>query len=105
MKHPDYQTEIRELNLAYLMLAQKMLRSDRETALFRLGIDRAFAAYVEGLSVAKLVRTADNPTLIPRFRFDDEHLARLMAGEGRDEAASTLHAAIIAVGRATQESV
>jgi flagellar transcriptional activator FlhD len=105
MKHPDFQTEIRELNLAYLMLAQKMLRSDRETALFRLGIDEAFAEYIESLSVTKLVRTADNPALLPRFRFDDEQLARLMAGEGRDEAASTLHAAILAAGRAAEEAV
>ena len=35
MDRPDFQAEIRELNLAYLMLAQQMLRSDRATALFR----------------------------------------------------------------------
>ncbi len=29
MDRPDFQEEIRELNLAYLMLAQQMLRSDR----------------------------------------------------------------------------
>ncbi|MDR2259677.1 MAG: flagellar transcriptional regulator FlhD [Azoarcus sp.] len=104
MKHPDFQSEIRELNLAYLMLAQKMLRGDRETALFRLGIGAAFADCIENMSVAKLVRMADSPMLIPCFRFDDEQLARLMAGEGRDEAASTLHAAIIAAGRAAEEA-
>ena len=31
MDRPDFQAEIRELNLAYLMLAQQMLRSDRAT--------------------------------------------------------------------------
>ena len=30
--------EIREANLSYLMLAQSLIRSDREQALFRLGI-------------------------------------------------------------------
>ncbi|MDR1854253.1 MAG: flagellar transcriptional regulator FlhD [Azoarcus sp.] len=103
MRHSDFQAEIRELNVAFLMLAQKMLRGDRETAMFRLGIGEELADYIENLSAARLVRMADNPVMIPRFRFDDEHLARLMAGEGRDETASTLHAAIIVAGRATKE--
>ena len=30
--------EIRETNLSYLMLAQSLIRADREQALFRLGI-------------------------------------------------------------------
>ncbi|HEY6513887.1 MAG TPA: flagellar transcriptional regulator FlhD, partial [Burkholderiaceae bacterium] len=30
--------EIREANLSYLMLAQSLIRSDREQALFRLGV-------------------------------------------------------------------
>jgi flagellar transcriptional activator FlhD len=104
MARPDFQVEIRELNLAWLMLAQRMLQSDRETALYRLGISEAFADFIAALSAAKLVRMADNPLLIPRFRFDDEQFARLMAGEGRDAAASTLHAAILAAGRATEEA-
>ncbi len=31
-------TEIREANLSYLMLAQSLIRADREQALYRLGI-------------------------------------------------------------------
>ncbi len=33
-------TEIREANLSYLMLAQSLIRSDREQALYRLGVER-----------------------------------------------------------------
>lgn len=102
MKRPDFQDEIRELNLAYLMLAQQMLRSDYETAMFRLGLDKEVADFVEGLSAAKLVRMAGNQMLMPQFRFNDEQLARLMAGEGRDPATSSLHAAIIAAGKAAE---
>ena len=47
------------------MLAQQMLRSDRATALFRLGIDEAFADLIESMSAAKLVRMASIPTLLP----------------------------------------
>lgn len=104
MKRPDFQAEIRELNLAYLMLAQQMLRGDRETALFRLGLSKDVADFIEGLSAAKLVRMASNQILLPQFRFDDEQLARLMAGEGRDAASSSLHAAILAAGKAAEEA-
>lgn len=104
MKRPDFQAEIRELNLAYLMLAQQMLRSDRETAMFRLGIGEPFADLIESLSAAKLVRMANDQMLMPQFRINDEQLGRLMAGEGRDPATSSLHAAIIAAGKASEEA-
>lgn len=105
MNRPDFQAEIRELNLAYLMLAQQMLRSDRATALFRLGIGEELADLLETMSAAKLVRMAGSPMLLPCFRFDGVQLARLMSGEGRDATSAGLHAAIIAAGRATEEAV
>lgn len=104
MERPDFQDDIRELNLAYLMLAQQMLRSDRATALFRLGIDEHFADLIDSMSAAKLVRMASSQMLLPCFRFDDAQLARLMAGEGRDAASAGLHAAILAAGRAAADA-
>ena len=35
--------EIREANLSYLMLAQSLIRTDRDQALFRLGINEESA--------------------------------------------------------------
>jgi flagellar transcriptional activator FlhD len=104
MDRPDFQDDIRELNLAYLLLAQQMLRSDRATALFRLGIGEAFADLIESMSAAKLVRMASSQVLLPCFRFDDAQLARLMAGEGRDAASAGLHAAILAAGKAAADA-
>ncbi len=102
MDRPDFQAEIRELNLAYLMLAQNMLRNDRATAMFRLGVGDELADVIETLTAAKLVRMAGSQMLIPCFRFDDAQLARLMAGEGRDAVSAGLHAAIIAAGKAAE---
>ena len=102
MDRPDFQAEIRELNLAYLMLAQNMLRNDRATAMFRLGVGDELADVIEALTAAKLVRMAGSQMLIPCFRFDDAQLARLMAGEGRDAVSAGLHAAIIAAGKAAE---
>mgnify|MGYP001219917166 CR=1 FL=1 len=99
MSGPTLQDEIREINLAYLMLAQRMLREDRETAMFRLGIGADAAALILGLSSTQLVKLASSQMLLPRFRFDDQMLLGLLAGNGRDAAASGLHAAILATGR------
>ena len=38
--------EIREANLSYLMLAQSLIRSDREQALYRLGITEETATMI-----------------------------------------------------------
>ena len=38
--------EIREANLSYLMLAQSLIRADREQALFRLGVSEETANLV-----------------------------------------------------------
>lgn len=104
MSRTDFHAEIRELNLAYLMLAQQMLRSDRATALFRLGIGDQLADLLEKMSPAKLVRMASSQMLMPRFRFDDAQLAALMTGEGRDEISAGLHAAILAAGKAVEDA-
>lgn len=99
MKRADFQDEIKELNTAYLMLAQQMLRHDRETAMFRLGITEGVADLLAGLSSTKLVRMASCQMLLPAFRFNDEALAGLLAGNGRDPTSASLHAAIIAAGK------
>ena len=99
MKRRDYREEIRELNIAYLMLAQQMLRDDRETAMFRLGIGPDVADLIDKLSSARLVRMATGQMLLPRFRFDEALLAGLLAGEGRDPASASIHAAILAAGK------
>lgn len=103
MKRQDFQAEIHELNLAYLMLAQQMLRADRETAMFRLGIGPEVAELIEGLSSTKLVKMASSQMLLPRFRFDDALLTGLLSGKGRDPASASLHAAILAAGKPVQK--
>jgi flagellar transcriptional activator FlhD len=96
MNNNAVQDEIRELNLAYLMLAQRMLNEDREGGMFRLGISAEAAELLVGLSSAQLLRMASSQMVLARFRFGDEFLTGLLAGRGRDQASSSLHAAILA---------
>ena len=98
MSGTTFQDEIREINLAYVMLAQRMLRQDRESAMFRLGIGADVAELLLGLTSAQLVKLATSQMLLPRLRFEDKLLVGLLAGQGRDVASSGLHAAILATG-------
>ncbi|MBL8445411.1 MAG: flagellar transcriptional regulator FlhD [Zoogloeaceae bacterium] len=99
MNRRDFQSDIRELNLSFLMLAQQMLRDDRETAMFRLGVDGELADLIEGLSGPRLLKMASCQMLLPAFRFEGAFVAGLLAGDGRDPTSASLHAAIIAAGK------
>ena len=91
-------TEIREANLSYLMLAQNLIRADREEALFRLGLSEETASLIEVLTPAQMMRIAAGNTLLCRFRMDDELVWGLLTNHGRaaaNDATSRLHASIL----------
>lgn len=95
-------TEIREANLSYLMLAQGLIRSDREQALYRLGISEESATMISLLSPAQLMKIASGNTLLCRFRMDDDLVWGLLTNHGKGEASETtsrLHASILMAGR------
>ncbi len=58
MKSTDTYNDIKEVNLAYLMLAQNMVRSDREAAIFRLGISEEIADILERLTPGQVLKMA-----------------------------------------------
>lgn len=95
-------TEIREANLSYLMLAQSLIRSDREQALFRLGITEESAAMIALLTPAQMMKVASGNTLLCRFRMDDDLVWGLLTNHGKGSANDTtsrLHASILLAGR------
>ena len=90
--------EIRETNLAYLMLAQTMIRQDRVQALFRLGISAEVADIINGLTAGQLLKIAGTNQLMCRFRFDDEMVWGLITSHGKDRQARNAHANILMAG-------
>jgi flagellar transcriptional activator FlhD len=95
-------TEIREANLSYLMLAQSLIRSDREQALYRLGITEESAAMISVLTPAQMMKVAASNTLLCRFRMDDDLVWGLLTNHGKGTANDTtnrLHASILLAGR------
>jgi flagellar transcriptional activator FlhD len=94
--------EIREANLSYLMLAQTLIRSDREQALYRLGISEDTAAIIGTLSPAQMMKMCSGNTLLCRFRMDDDLVWGLLTSHGKNAAndsVNRLHASILMAGR------
>jgi flagellar transcriptional activator FlhD len=94
--------EIREANLSYLMLAQSLIRIDREQALFRLGVSEDTAALIGTLTPAQMMRIATTNTLLCRFRMDDDVVWNLLTNHGKgaaNDGMSRLHASILLAGR------
>lgn len=93
--------EIREANLSYLMLAQNLIRTDREQALFRLGISEETADMVGMLSPAQIMRVASSNTLLCRMRVDDDMVWGLLTNHGKSgsDSVNRLHANILLAGR------
>ena len=95
MKNEQLLNEIREANLSYLMLAQSMVREDRDTAIYRLGITEAVANIMEKLSGAQLVKMAASNMLLFRFRFDDSMIVDMLSDYGNGKLMAGTHAAML----------
>ena len=90
--------EIREANLTYLMLAQQMLREDRETAMYRLGLGADAADLIEALTAAQVSKLAASSTLLCRFRCDDRVILEMLAGYRNARTLGESHATILIAG-------
>ena len=99
MKSTDAYNDIKEVNLAYLILAQNMVRADREAAIFRLGISTEIAEVIERLTPGQVLKMAASDMLLCRFRFDDTLLLDLLANHERDRGVGHVHAAFLAAGK------
>ena len=94
--------EIKEANLSYLMLAQSLIRTDREQALYRLGISEETATMIGNLTPAQTMKVSQSSTLLCRVRMDDELVWSLLTSHGKsaaNESIGRLHAAILLAGR------
>jgi flagellar transcriptional activator FlhD len=102
--------EITEINLSYLILAQQLIRLDRPTALYRLGVSDEVADLIGSLKPSQLLKIAAGNSLMCRLRVDDAMVWGLLADHaradqpGREKTAERLHASILMAGR-FEESV
>ena len=98
MKNDQLLQEIRDANMTYLILAQRMLRDDTQEAMYRLGIGEEVAEILADLSPGQMLKIASMNTLLCQFRFNDEMIWDLLTSHSKDLAArsvSAVHAAIL----------
>ncbi|WP_258187808.1 flagellar transcriptional regulator FlhD [Trinickia symbiotica] len=92
-------SEIKDVNLSYLLLAQRLLREDRAMGMFRMGISDQLADVLANLTLAQTVKLAASNQLLCRFRFDDHAVLSTLADKGKSSALSHSHSAILMAGQ------
>ncbi|MDN7160234.1 flagellar transcriptional regulator FlhD [Paraburkholderia sp. CHISQ3] len=96
-------TEIREVNLSYLLLAQRLLREDKQTGMFRMGISDQLADVLASLSLAQTVKLAASNQVLCRFRFDDHAILSSLADKGKTSAVAQAHSAILMASQPVEQ--
>lgn len=87
--------EIRDANLAYLMLAQQMIRADKASAVFRLGIDVEIAELIKNLSNVQILKLASANMMLMRLRFDDSAVLGMLTNSNKEKSLVQSHVAIL----------
>jgi flagellar transcriptional activator FlhD len=70
---------IREINLSYLSLAQRLLRMDLAAGMERLGLSTQVADLIANLSGPQLLKLAACSQLVCFFRFNDRAMLSTLA--------------------------
>ncbi len=99
MSREQLMSEIQETNLGYLLLAQQMIRLDKATAMFRLGVGDDVAKILDQLSPAQILKMAASNMLLCRFRFDDQMICALLTDHGKGKPMAQSHAAVLMAGQ------
>ncbi|HET7313521.1 flagellar transcriptional regulator FlhD [Salinisphaera sp.] len=87
--------DIREVNLSYLLLMQRLINTDREAAMFRLKIDDEMADLLSRIPVSELVRLARCNQLLCHFSLQDADQLHSLVRANSDDRMRQVHAAIL----------
>jgi len=86
---------IRDMNLSYLLLAQRLIQEDRGTAGFRLGLNESTIDILKALTLPQLIKLSSTGQLICRLRIDNEMVIDCLTKDSRIEALQRIHTGII----------
>ena len=95
--------DIQEVNLSYLMLAQRLLRDNFASGMYRLGFDADVAEIVLNLSPAQLVKLASTNTLICGFRLNDYELLTTLGQDVLGGVLQQAHSTILLAQRSPEQ--
>lgn len=86
---------IYDINLSYLLLAQRFISQDKASAMFRLGVSEEMASTLGGLTLPQMIKLAETNQLICQFRFDDRQTITRLTQESRVDDLQQVHTGIL----------
>lgn len=86
---------IYDINLSYLLLAQRLINDEKASAMFRLGIDETMAETLSQLTLPQMVKLAETNQLICHFRFTDHNTIECLTKESRVDDLQQIHTGIL----------
>ncbi len=93
--------DIHEVNLSYLILAQRLLKEKKNVGMYRLGIREDVAETLIGLSPAQIIRLANSSSLLCGFRLNDYELLKTLSKDVLGGVLQEAHSTILLAQRAT----
>ncbi|MGE4370386.1 MAG: flagellar transcriptional regulator FlhD [Burkholderiaceae bacterium] len=97
--------DIQEVNLSYLLLAQRLLREDIASGMYRLGFDEDVAQIILRLSPAQLVKLAGSSSLVCKFRLNDFDLLSTLTQDVLGGVLQEAHATILMAQQPVEQNV
>lgn len=95
----DLLKHIYDLNLSYLLLAQRLINQEKASAMFRLGIDEEMANALSQLTLPEMVKLAETNQLVCQFRFNDHAIINRLTQESRVDDLQQIHTGILLSSR------
>ncbi len=87
--------EVGELNLNYLLLAQRLIREDRATAMFRFGLNEDAAQAIGIMPLSKIVQMSTTGIVLCRIRLEERAVLDALLNDGQVASLGQAHVAII----------
>ena len=88
-------SEIQDINLSYLLLAQRLLKDDFATALFRLKLDETLANKLASLTAKQLTQLARSNQFLFRLNLENPIQLEQLTNNKRAENLSHIHTALL----------
>jgi len=86
---------IYDINLSYLLLAQRLINDEKASAMFRLGIDDLMADTLGQLTLPQMVKLAETNQLLCQFRFDSHKTIERLTQDSRVDDLQQIHTGIL----------
>lgn len=99
MSNKNTINDIQELNLSYLLLAQRLCLQDIEYGAFSLGIDCELAEAISHLSATQLMELSRTNQLLCRPSIETKKSLQAIVSKPRDQGLNSLHTALMLAGR------